>query len=34
MKIDLTEAHKKLEAIRTERKITTDNQKVSYIVDF
>ena len=33
MKIDLTEVHKRLEAIRAERRITTDNQKVSYIVD-
>ena len=33
MKIDLTETHKRLEVIRAERKITTDNQKVSYIVD-
>ena len=33
MKIDLTEVHKSLEAIRAERKITAENQKVSYIVD-
>ena len=33
MKIDLTEVHKKLEAIRAERRITTEDQKVSYIVD-
>ena len=33
MKIDLTETHKRLEAIRTERRITAENQKVSYIVD-
>ena len=33
MKIDLTEVHKKLEAIRTERRITTENQKKTFIVD-
>ena len=33
MKIDLTEVHKRLEAIRTERKITVDSQKKTYIVD-
>ena len=33
MKIDLTEAHKRLEAIRTERKIKTENQKKDYIVN-
>ena len=33
MKIDLTEAHKKLEAIRTERRITAEDQRMSYIVD-
>ena len=33
MKIDLTEVHKKLEAIRTERKITADSQKKTFIVD-
>ena len=33
MKIDLTEVHKSLEAIRAERKITAESQKVSYIVD-
>ena len=32
MKIDLTEVHKRLEAIRAERKITTDSQKKDYIV--
>ena len=33
MKIDLTETHKRLEAIRTERKITADSQKKDYIVN-
>ena len=33
MKIDLTEVHKRLEAIRAERRITAENQKISYIVD-
>ena len=33
MKIDLTEVHKRLEAIRTERKITVENQKKDYIVN-
>ena len=33
MKIDLAGVHKRLEAIRAERKITADNQKISYIVD-
>ena len=33
MKIDLTEVHKKLEVLRTERKITTESQKKDYIVD-
>ena len=33
MKIDLTEVHKRLEAIRTERKITIEDQKKDYIVD-
>ena len=33
MKIDLAKVHKKLEELRTERKITTDNQKKDYIVN-
>ena len=33
MKIDLTEAHKNLEAIRAERKITAESQKKDYIVN-
>ena len=33
MKIDLTEVHKRLEAIRTERKITAREQKKDYIVN-
>ena len=33
MKIDLTEVHKRLEAIRAERKITVDSQKKDYIVN-
>ena len=33
MKIDLTEVHKSLEAIRAERKITAESQKKDYIVN-
>ena len=33
MKIDLTEVHKRLEAIRAERRITTESQKKDYIVN-
>ena len=33
MKIDLTEVHKRLETIRAERKIKTENQKKGYIVN-
>lgn len=33
MKIDLAEVHKKLEELRTERRITTESQKISYIVN-
>lgn len=33
MKIDLTEVHKRLEAIRAERKITVESQKKDYIVN-
>ena len=33
MKIDLTEVHKRLKVIRTERKITVDSQKKEYIVN-
>ena len=33
MKIDLTEVHKRLEAIRTERRMTTESQKKDYIVN-
>ena len=33
MKIDLTEVHKRLEAIRAERRITIEDQKKDYIVN-
>ena len=33
MKIDLTEVHKRLEAIRAERRITTESQKKDYIIN-
>ena len=33
MKIDLTEVHKRLETIRTERRMTTESQKKDYIVN-
>ena len=33
MKIDLTEVHKRLEAIRAERKITVEDQEKDYIVN-
>ena len=33
MKIDLTETHKRLETIRAERRITTEEQKKTFIVD-